>query len=329
MSSGNPCLNIKRDKFQTDLTTTLKKLQEIEEFTDVTLSCENNQKIEVHKVIIAASSTFFHTMMKQIKHPNPIIYMRGLKQKYLVNIVDFIYNGDVTIEQEDLEEFLTIAEEFELTGFDTHRLLPKVDEHQKKQKRISHNQQHTDNRKDIKLEPHEIVKPTSNSLESLSTADHVVYEFQDLDNISTKENCFENVESIAEEKLSPTLEKLDETIQTMMERFEGSWKCIICEKTDKRRSIMARHMEAKHIEGVCHPCYYCEKSFRSRNSLAVHKISHKKNSGQLVKEISTEEGKFEQFLTQPSDEPEIEGLVPRDPRLTPSQPKSEERVRMT
>ena len=42
--------------------------------------------------------------------------MRGVKDKYLTAIVNFLYHGEVTIFQEDLNDFLEIAEELHLKG---------------------------------------------------------------------------------------------------------------------------------------------------------------------------------------------------------------------
>ena len=45
-----------------------------------------------------------------------MIYMKGLKEKDLVAIVDFIYNGETNIFEDDLDEFLALAEELQLKG---------------------------------------------------------------------------------------------------------------------------------------------------------------------------------------------------------------------
>ena len=45
-----------------------------------------------------------------------MIYMRELKAKDLEEIVDFIYNGEANIYQEDIDGFLALAEEFQLKG---------------------------------------------------------------------------------------------------------------------------------------------------------------------------------------------------------------------
>ena len=45
-----------------------------------------------------------------------MIYMRGIKALELVAIVDFIYQGEANIYQEDLDGFLALAEELQLKG---------------------------------------------------------------------------------------------------------------------------------------------------------------------------------------------------------------------
>ena len=52
-------------------------------------------------------------------------------------------------------------------------------------------------------------------------------------------------------------------------------QCKVCGKADISGSLK-RHIESKHMEGVSIPCNYCEKTFRSRNSLSMHiRANHK------------------------------------------------------
>ena len=106
---------LKWEDFQKNIVGNFKDLREGPDFTDVTLACDD-QQVEAHKVILSASSPFFQNILKINKHPHPLIYMRGLKYKDLVSIVDFIYHGEVNIHQEDLNTFLDLATEMELKG---------------------------------------------------------------------------------------------------------------------------------------------------------------------------------------------------------------------
>ena len=83
---------------------------------DVTLACEDGNQVEAHKVILAASSPFFHNPLRRNNHPHPLIYMRGMKSEDLVAIVDFLYCGEANVFQENLDSFLAIAEELQLKG---------------------------------------------------------------------------------------------------------------------------------------------------------------------------------------------------------------------
>ena len=102
--------------FQDNVQAAFKNLRQDKHFTDVTLACKDGQQVEAHKVILAASSPFFQTLLETNKHPHPLVYMRGLKSEDLVAIVDFLYFGEANIYQENLDSFLAIADEFQLKG---------------------------------------------------------------------------------------------------------------------------------------------------------------------------------------------------------------------
>ena len=95
--------------YQATTTSTFQILWREHHFTDVTLACEDGQQVEAHKVILAASSPFFQTLLRRNKHPHPLIYMRGVKSEDLVAIVDFLYYGEANVYQENIDAFLAIA----------------------------------------------------------------------------------------------------------------------------------------------------------------------------------------------------------------------------
>ena len=79
--------------FKNNVTSAFGNLREDTDFADVTLVCEDGEQIETHKVILAASSPFFQSILKRNHHSHPLIYMRGMKSVDLVAIVDFLYQG--------------------------------------------------------------------------------------------------------------------------------------------------------------------------------------------------------------------------------------------
>ena len=101
MTSEKFCL--KWNDFQQNIASSYKELRNNLDFSDVTLVCEDNQQFEAHRIILSACSPFFRNVLKKTKHSHPMIYMRGLKTKDIVAMVDFIYHGETNIYQEDLD----------------------------------------------------------------------------------------------------------------------------------------------------------------------------------------------------------------------------------
>ena len=47
------------------------------EATPVTLACEDDQRLEANKVILAATSPFLDDMLSGSKHTHPLMYLGG------------------------------------------------------------------------------------------------------------------------------------------------------------------------------------------------------------------------------------------------------------
>ena len=46
------------------------------------------------------------------------VYMKGVKNINLVQIIEFLYNGEVLIEQEGIKEFLDAAKDLQMKGLE-------------------------------------------------------------------------------------------------------------------------------------------------------------------------------------------------------------------
>ena len=109
-------LCLKWGEFQENIISSYHNLRRESEYSDVTLVCEEDQYIKAHKIILTACSPFCSTILKKTEHFHPIIYMRGMKAKDLASIVDFVYHREANVYQEDLEGFLSLAEELKVKG---------------------------------------------------------------------------------------------------------------------------------------------------------------------------------------------------------------------
>ena len=102
--------------FKENVNSAFGQLRDDKEFTDVTLAFEDGRQMEAHKVILAASSPLFEKILQRSKHPHPLIYLGGFKSEGMMAILDFIYFGEAKVHQENLDSFLTMAEELKLKG---------------------------------------------------------------------------------------------------------------------------------------------------------------------------------------------------------------------
>ena len=103
--------------FKENVISSFGSLREDQDFSDVTLACEDGQQIKARRVILAGCSPFFDNLLKSLKHSShPLIYMRGVKSEDLNAVVDFLYRGEANVFQDNLDSFLAIAEELKLKG---------------------------------------------------------------------------------------------------------------------------------------------------------------------------------------------------------------------
>ena len=71
------------------------------------------------------------------------------------------------------------------------------------------------------------------------------------------------------------METSENMLQSGKRRKRGKI-CKVCGKEGRATDIL-RHIKANHLEGVSIPCNFCDKIFRSRDSLSHHSKCHKEN----------------------------------------------------
>ena len=85
---------------------------------DVTLVSDDHKQFSAHKLVLSACSEYFRTIFKNNANKNvhPLLCLDGISSADLDNIVEYIYNGEIQIYQDNLDRFLTIAQRFRLEG---------------------------------------------------------------------------------------------------------------------------------------------------------------------------------------------------------------------
>ncbi|CAL8098343.1 unnamed protein product [Orchesella dallaii] len=100
------------------ISTSFENYFETQTLTDVTLVCENGESINGHKIVLAASSSWFeqYLLENMNKHHSSMIFVPSLKFSRLMDILDYMYKGEVILPQEEIGGFLKAAKMLKLKG---------------------------------------------------------------------------------------------------------------------------------------------------------------------------------------------------------------------
>ena len=241
--------------FQSNVSQSFRTLKEEKDFFDVTLVSEDLQQIEAHKVVLSSSSPVFKQLLRSNKHSHPMLYIRGAKHTELEHILDFIYSGEVSIYQENLNGFLGLAEDLKLKGLSNAKDDHELEEKPKLFSRFNDSLTHPMARESFD----DILTP----LEEVSTM------FEDLDGGNEDFSLVQNTNEDSNDDY-------ETTINSMIEKVNNMWCCKVCSKQfiAKRKDNLKEHVETKHTSGFIHACSCCAKSCHSKTALRMHKSKH-------------------------------------------------------
>jgi hypothetical protein len=269
VSSGDSekfCL--KWNEYENNVSATFKNLRDDQDFADVTLAAEGELQVEVHTIVLAASSPFFSALLRNNKKEDrhPLIYLRGVKAKDLMYVVDFMYNGEVNVYQEDLKEFLVVAEELQLRGLRQEDEDDKADSSSSCKKPLFEDEAE-DDAEEIIIDP-ENNKEIDDHMEDIAEID---------------ESIVQNASRVVVDET----DDIEEMIESMMVRLEGDWTCVICgKKAGKYKNNLRKHVEIIHVDQKGRPCKFCSKTFKSRPNLYAHLKRCPSNPEQQIPKLS-------------------------------------------
>jgi len=107
---------LKWNDFETNISLAFRDLRDNKDFFNVTLCCDDDSQVDAHKTILSACSPFFRSVLKRNPHQHPLLYLKGVKYKEMVAILDFMYMGEVNVAQDELNSFLAVAEDLRVKG---------------------------------------------------------------------------------------------------------------------------------------------------------------------------------------------------------------------
>ena len=283
--------------FDVNIREYFRKLRKKQKLFDVTLATKDGQHIQAHKIILSSGSDFFSEIFMKSDHSKMLVYLKGISNKGLQQVLDFLYNGEVSIDQENMNDFLETCKELEVKGLydkftktDTQSTEKReMNEHGKnKEKNIGNSEDAicteniyhlnedlcTENISDLKdnmstenidNSKNNIVTKNINNLITDLYSENIVNLKDDLCTMKIKEGARKEMIQLKTDnnELDFQLDELTLKVQ------EGVWQCKVCGKTDSKRARIRTHAEI-HIEGISHACHICDKTFSTSKNLSSH-----------------------------------------------------------
>jgi len=277
--------------FETNISAGLRELRNEKDFFDVTLACDDSQ-LEAHKVILSACSPFFRNILRRNPHQHPLLYLKGVKYTELQSVLNFMYHGEVSVAQEELNSFLAVAEDLKVKGLTQNS--PGEDSLKNNSKPEAYKQNNKPRLPQAIVGPKRarIVEPTpaeeyhqevvlvksepceeqaqhggTVAVDQSYSYEEYQYEegYQDMPGVGGHSAGFGSsagLESVIQAKMS--------------KNSEGEWQCNDCFKTSKVKTNIFEHIEAAHVESPGYQCEICYKIYRTRSSFRKHKnVNHK------------------------------------------------------
>ena len=217
-----------------------------DDFTDVTLVCEDKKYIRAHKNILSACSPVFKDIVKLEQSTKPIIYLRGINFSELESIMQFIYLGEATFYEERMNEFIAVAKSLEI------KVLCNAE-----------NETNDDDSEQSRIDP---VASTDNSEEENVQSSHFMIHMQ-------KENKDRRVRvdrKYACEQCNKTYASPGALWHHRKSAHESvKYACDQCDYQATTQGNLKIHIESKH-EGVKYACNQCDYQATQQGLLKTH-----------------------------------------------------------
>ena len=249
--------NLRWNDFQSNVSKSFGLFRNESYLHDVTLVSEDFKHIPAHKLVLSACSEYFRNILKQTnKQSQTLLCLDGVNADDLRNVLDYVYEGEVKISQEDIDRFLGIAQKLKLEGLinygdntedETMTLeeTSKEDFHQKQEL------------EDSPVGPPSIVRRTQSKPRSQENTVMVIQNGETLNDADHKQRLDDNIVDHPDDNKSVSCKICNRVFSSPVNRGTA-------------RRNARRHVEV-HIEGLTYNCPQCDKSFRSKNSLHIHK----------------------------------------------------------
>ena len=245
-------------------------LYETHRFSDVTLVTEDQYDLKSHRILLCKSSVIFDKMLNNSLIQNPYIFLRGIKKDEIEKILQFIYMGEVTVKEDKIKEFLSVARDLKIQGIE--------EEGDYSKSQISTIE---DTISEVTIVPEDdpIEEIISNKIDHNSFGpdsdqgknnSELSTEFEFKNDVNKSDDNQINLESTdKKDKKNPAQMDVKELNQFITKTSNSNWSCNLCDKVLSSKFGMQTHIQAKH-NGVKYSCEQCDYQAGQMGQVKLH-----------------------------------------------------------
>ncbi|XP_077297619.1 uncharacterized protein LOC143919269 isoform X4 [Arctopsyche grandis] len=103
------------NNFHSNMSTGFHGLLSRGDLVDVTLAAEGRM-LQAHKIVLSVCSPYFQDLFKMNPTQHPIVFLKDVSYTVLKDLLQFMYQGEVNVKQEELASFISTAEQLQVKG---------------------------------------------------------------------------------------------------------------------------------------------------------------------------------------------------------------------
>jgi len=251
------------------------------------LVCDDRKILKAHKVVLSASSSVFHNIVKDLPQNNSVIYLRGINHVEMEAILKYMYLGEATFSEDRMTEFLSVADNLDIKELGKNIEFDNREEYLKSEGEVD------------STSADEIDDSQNDEDENFTSKDDPLmknYAGAGLVKEEISESVsFENYQAEIEDSLRKHTQSQHEEVKFSCNQCEYKalrkgylrshiksihegvkYDCNLCEYKATQPGNLRTHIQSKH-EGVKFPCNLCNQPLNSKSSLIMHmKAKHQK-----------------------------------------------------
>ena len=258
------------ENYPSHLKELLAELYESSNFSDVTILCDGNQKIKVHKVVLALYSGFFGDLFRQNEEEDVII-MPEVNYKDMVVIFDLMFTGKTSIDIDRLGFVLSLAKELQIKHFEEKMFAIQIQEAKDSLQSLQKLEDSLQSLQKLLKKPNKLFVKSEPLDESISQQNCAQTFAKGLEMTDVKHVAPNTIHPIRKENFIKAKQPIpfEEIGEVEFIKTKEHFDCKPCGKEFATKGGLQGHHKKEHLKRRFF-CSACDAEFKTKDHLRVH-----------------------------------------------------------